>query len=76
MLSLHEFNAKFMKETNDLILTNMPQTADELSKHLKRHNISANVSYSNNSAKSVSNFSSEKDAPSEPPPSSDAISER
>ena len=56
MLSLHEFNAKFMKETNDLTLTNMPQTADELSKHLKRHNISANVSYSNNSAKSVSNL--------------------
>ena len=53
---LDTFNAKFMKETNGLFLSKMPETADELSKHLKLHNISANVSYSNNSAKSVSNL--------------------
>ena len=34
----------------------MPQTANELSKLLKKYDISANVSYSNNSAKSVSNL--------------------
>jgi hypothetical protein len=34
----------------------LPETADELSKLLKQNNISANVSYSNNSAKSVSNL--------------------
>jgi hypothetical protein len=65
-LSIDEFNYKLQKHIADSCgvtsisdfqaLTNMPQTANELSKLLKKYDISANVSYSNNSAKSVSNL--------------------
>ena len=57
-LSINEFYSKLVPTvTNDNITKNkLPETADELSKMLKLHDISANVSYSNNSAKSVSNL--------------------
>ena len=54
ILTLAEFNTKFF--TNTSLLTQMPENADALSKLLKTNSISANVSYSNNSAKSVSNL--------------------
>ena len=50
-LCLETFNVRFSTQ-----LTAMPESADILSKILKSVNISANVSYSNNSAKSVSNL--------------------
>jgi len=57
-LTLDELNTKLFGNRlfEENIINNMPQTANELSKLLKKHDISANVSYSNNSAKSVSNL--------------------
>lgn len=52
-ISLEEFNNKMFGMN---LINTMPQTAAELSKFLKKHDISANVSYSPRAAKSVSNL--------------------